>query len=582
MKNKFITYLIESCFVFILLFSQSCKKNDEILSTDKSLRNFSIINPLGEDEPLLFHINSDTIFINSNYTLLNHPEIVIAFNVQINAQVYLNNELIAPQANSDSTYNIALSIANVDKAHSTNYSLHIKAENGDVTYYTIHIGYTSRNNNILSDFVLKATQTPIYLDIKDSLVNIIAEEASPPSDVVLMFKKDETASVYVDNKVLLSNQISLDISSPYSSVLLSVYSENGNLRKYRLIFTYGINASNVFPDEAFRETLKVKVKDIFYNNLFLAYHPKVLTTDSLMLNRITPHIKSIEGIERFINLKYLNLSNNDVSLLTPLNFIENLTSFIFFANETVKINDIGALYNHKNLETLYLDGQNLSDATFKEINQFTKLKNLSISNTAIGNEGLNYIGSLTSLKFLNIKETKVTDLSGISTLSLKSLDCSDLDILNFSPVENMASLEYLTMDHLSYRSPASVNLNKLKHLKSLFCSTWYQNSIIMNELEEIEYINLSKYYYEPFYSIDLSKALKLTHLSLVLKGLVNVTLNVDAPLKSLNITNSAACNATVKQLISNSGVNSINIVTIYEGSYQSKPYTRDSYFSLCP
>lgn len=582
MKNKSITYLIESCFVFILLFSQGCKKNDEILSTDKSLRNFSIINPLGENEPLMFQISSDTIFINSNYALRNYNEIVVEFNVQINAQVYLNNELVAPQVNSDSTYNIALSIANVDKTHSVNYSLHIKAQNGDITYYTIHIGYTTRNNNTLSDFILKDSQTPTYLDIKDSLVNIIAEETSPPSEVVLMFKKDETASVYVNNNVLLSNQISLNISSPYTSVLLSVYSENGNLRKYRLIFTYGIDASNVFPDEVFRETLKVKVKDVFFNNLFLAYHPKVLTTDSIMLNGITPHIKSIEGIERFVNLKYLNLSNQEVSSLAPLNVTETLTSFIFFTNGTVKINDIGALYSHKNLETLYLDGQNLSDAAFKDINQFTKLKNLSIAHTPMGNEGVNYIGSLTSLKFLNIKETKVTDLSSISTLSLTSLVCSDLDILDFSPVENMTSLEYLTMDHLSYRSPASVNLNKLKHLKSLSCETWYQTSIIMNELQEITTISLSKYFYDPFYSIDLSKAVKLSYLSIVLKGLVNVSLNVNAPLKHLNITNSAACNATVKQLVTNSGLNSIYITTINDGNYQQKPYTRDEYFSLCP
>jgi hypothetical protein len=582
MKNKSIIYLIESCFVFILLFSQSCKKNDENLSTDKSLRNFSIINPLGGDEPLLFHVSSDTIFINSNYTLRNNNEIVIAFNVQINAQVYLNNELIAPQANADSTYNLVLATANVDKTHSINYSLRIKAENGDAAYYTIHIGYTTRNNNTLSDFVLKASQTPLYLDIKDSLVNIIAEEASPPSEVVLMFKKDETASIYVDNKVLSSNQISLNISSPYTSVLLSVYSENGDVRKYRLIFNYGIDALNVFPDGVFREKLKVKVKDVFYNNLFLAYHPKVLTTDSLILNGIAPHIKSIVGIERFINLKYLNLSNQEIASLVPLAFIENLTSFIFFANETVKINDIGALYSHKNLETLYIDGQNLLDAAFKDINQFTKLKNLSIAHTTIGNEGMNYIGSLTSLKSLSIEKTKVTDLSGLSALSLTSLVCSDLDLANFTAVENMTSLEYLILDDLWYRSPASVNLNKLKHLKTLFCSTWYQTSIIMNELEEIEYINLSKYHLDPFYSIDLSKAAKLTHLSLVLKGLVNVSLNVNAPLKYLDITNSAACNATVKQLVSNSGVNSIYITTIYEGSSQQKPYTRDTYFSLCP
>lgn len=104
----------------------------------------------------------------------------------------------------------------------------------------------------------------------------------------------------------------------------------------------------------------------------------------------------------------------------------------------------------------------------------------------------------------------------------------------------------------------------------------------MNELQEITTISLSKYFYDPFYSIDLSKAVKLSYLSIVLKGLVNVSLNVNAPLKHLNITNSAACNATVKQLVTNSGLNSIYITTINDGNYQQKPYTRDEYFSLCP
>lgn len=586
-KKCLFTYLVGIFFVIGLIFSQSCKKNEAdqpvILSKDNVLRNFSIVTPIGGEQPLLSHIESNTIFIYSNFSLRNNKEIVVAFNTNAKAQVYLNGELVTHLTDADSVYNISLAVPFIDKTHSINYSLSIKSESGDSASYTIIIGYIPRENNTLSNFALKVSYPTLFLDVKDSLINIIVNEISPSPTITITFSKDESASIYIGDTVLTSNELSFDTTNPYSSVLLNVHSEKGEVKKYRITFNIGIDASKVFPDVALQYWLKSGISDLFYQNLFLEHSPKVLITEALFfIGFRSPCIKSIVGIERFTNLKSLSISYEEVTSLSPLNSIEQLTSFSYNTDKTIKISNIDALFNHKNLQTLNLAGQNLSDASLINITQLTNLKKIDLWENPISNVGLSYIASIQGLESLNIGKTNVTDLSSLTTLSLKTLNCSYLDLSNFPLVENMTSLEYLDMSYLSARSPSAVNLNNLKHLKSISCGTWIQTAIAMNELEELETVDLSKGYYDPFVSLDLSKAAKLSTLSLYLKGLADLNVNVNAPLKSLTINDYAACFPTLKQLVINSGVSYIIIISKDGDLVSWTPYDRYEYFILCP
>ncbi|QVK17825.1 leucine-rich repeat domain-containing protein [Mycoplasmatota bacterium] len=125
-------------------------------------------------------------------------------------------------------------------------------------------------------------------------------------------------------------------------------------------------------------------------------------------------IRSLEGLQYFINMKSLNLRDNKISDLSPIKNALKLEALSFINTKIDKLDDISGLVN---LKILYISS-NIKD--LKPISNLFNLEELYGFETSIKN--LNPIRDLKTLKHLILPLSNVSDISPIINLdSLKSL-----------------------------------------------------------------------------------------------------------------------------------------------------------------
>ena len=89
-------------------------------------------------------------------------------------------------------------------------------------------------------------------------------------------------------------------------------------------------------------------------------------------------IRSLVGIEYFVALQWLNLYNNQIVDITPLNQLKNLTHLDLVGNQIVDINPLADL---NDLHLLWLSDNHIADLT--PLKQLTNLRELKLNNNRI-------------------------------------------------------------------------------------------------------------------------------------------------------------------------------------------------------
>ena len=106
-------------------------------------------------------------------------------------------------------------------------------------------------------------------------------------------------------------------------------------------------------------------------------------------------------------------SSANISDLTPLSELTNLTKLILFNN--YKIENIEPLATLVNLIELNLTGNKIYDISF--IGNLKKLENLQLQDNQITDEDLSILTMLPNLKILNLEENEITDYSPLAALT---------------------------------------------------------------------------------------------------------------------------------------------------------------------
>lgn len=126
-------------------------------------------------------------------------------------------------------------------------------------------------------------------------------------------------------------------------------------------------------------------------------------------------IKSLQGLEYAVNVKTLDLSNNQIEDIKPLGKLTKLTDLSLSRNQ---LNDLSALAGLVNLNTLSISS-----------NKITDLKPLA---------------GLVNLWRLDAANNNIKDLAPLSKLTnLLSLDLSSNQIYDLEPLRNLQNLSYL-------------------------------------------------------------------------------------------------------------------------------------------
>lgn len=120
-------------------------------------------------------------------------------------------------------------------------------------------------------------------------------------------------------------------------------------------------------------------------------------------------ITSLDGIEKYKNLKRLELTGNEIKDLSPLKYLTKLEELRLSDN---LIEDITVLKDLTNLEILLISGNKIKDIT--PLKKLTNLISLRLAKNII--ESLEGIEDLVNLKVLRIRENKISKLDPIEKL----------------------------------------------------------------------------------------------------------------------------------------------------------------------
>jgi Leucine-rich repeat (LRR) protein len=191
-----------------------------------------------------------------------------------------------------------------------------------------------------------------------------------------------------------------------------------------ILFPAGSWAETVilFPDEALERAVRSTLR-YWHNPLTTEKLAKLTTLEAQQAG-----ITNVSGLEFAVNLKKLDLTDNQISDLSPLRGLENLEYLNLKWNH---VTNITALKGLTNLTYLGLENNQISD-----ISPLSSLRNLTRLNLGVNRVNrLDTLGRLTSLEQLILYYNDISNIGPLAGLiRLQVLNLSDNQISDISPL----------------------------------------------------------------------------------------------------------------------------------------------------
>ena len=195
-----------------------------------------------------------------------------------------------------------------------------------------------------------------------------------------------------------------------------------------------------------------------YDSIGLDQLYKFVEVDSLDISG-TDSLLNLSPLEAMRNLKYVNLSNTNITELGPISnvtFLEYLDvsntptndiQFIKYSDRlkhldisSTKITDISELVNLKSIRSLRVEETPI--ASFAVLNEFDSLKSLFLAKSGFTNT--ENIKDLSKLEELDLSNNYLINFSQLADLaSLKNLNLSQTNIQDLTPLKDLNDLEVL-------------------------------------------------------------------------------------------------------------------------------------------
>ena len=151
-------------------------------------------------------------------------------------------------------------------------------------------------------------------------------------------------------------------------------------------------------------------------------------------------VRSLAGLEKCSALALLELTDGEITDLTPIKALTNIQSLTLARN---KIKDISALAGLTNLQYLDLTGNEVSD--LRPLTNLKSLNSLYLSSNKIAD--LTPLTGLERVWSLYLDGNLVTDLKPVGGMKwLSSLDLKNNKVSDLSPLAQLNSLHYLFLD----------------------------------------------------------------------------------------------------------------------------------------
>ncbi len=182
-------------------------------------------------------------------------------------------------------------------------------------------------------------------------------------------------------------------------------------------------------------------------------------------------ISSIQGIEYFINLEYLDISANQLTNVSPL-------------------------YNLTNLKILDCNSNFITEL---DLSNLINLEDLNCAANLLSNLDVN---SLVNLKELGSHYNQLNHLNVSGLTQLEILDCSNNELTSL----DLSSLLSLQMFYCSYNNLSELNLGGLLNLNTVYCQSNQLTYLEVSGCNELEFLECS---YNILTNINISGAVNL-------------------------------------------------------------------------
>ena len=195
------------------------------------------------------------------------------------------------------------------------------------------------------------------------------------------------------------------------------------------------------------------------------------------LTALTCHdagISLIDGLEYFVGLQVLDLSNNRISDLTPLSSLTNLTSLNLSNNGPETSNryqaflglDLAPISSLTSLHYVHIDENDVR--SISEITTLTQLDTLTVAGAHI-----RYVPdfSATSLRVADFSDNPVADIDGLAqVLTLETIDLSGSKLGDLTPLITNANQSGNQLAEVDIRTGASLSCTQISALESALSS----------------------------------------------------------------------------------------------------------------
>lgn len=260
-------------------------------------------------------------------------------------------------------------------------------------------------------------------------------------------------------------------------------------------------------------------------------------------------IMSLEGINSFVNVVYLDCKINELSSLD----VSHLNKLVSLNCNGNKINSL-SLSASAQIETLNCRENEIG--TLK-VDGFTKLKSLICDYNKLTNLSLINCVNLSGLTF---SSNPITDINVSGCTSLTSLDCSSMQ-LNSLDVSGCTLLNFL---NCAVNKLSVLNVKGLNNLETLYCSNNQIKDLDISNLPNLQVVECQ---YNDMVNLTAVNCVKLNQLNFVVNllsvvnlsgcsSLVNVDCSNSSGITSLNVSN---CTSLTNLLCGNNDISILNL-----------------------
>jgi Leucine-rich repeat (LRR) protein len=174
-------------------------------------------------------------------------------------------------------------------------------------------------------------------------------------------------------------------------------------------------------------------------------------------------LKSLSGndLQKYQLLEHINVNNNQLTELSALNTLENLSSVNAQYNHIKSLTNL----NFKNVELLQLDNNLITVLNCNET-ECMSLKTLTLSSNQISSIDSNTLNGLANLTYLDVSNNKLAKLPTSSKPLLSNLKVLILSSNQLTSCDGITSIS-TAIEKLHLNSNALPNLAELKKLQPL-------------------------------------------------------------------------------------------------------------------